>query len=123
MKIKIDGQEIHVTDPEKNIVEIGDDNMITMLAPCVRNKRKHGCCKACVIEANGKQTYACATQPEEGMDIIYDRSDLAAIRQERLNQYMKNTKTSQSSDTPCCGHKKISFDDQSGKDDCACGCN
>jgi len=39
MKIKIDGNEIMVSDINKNIVEIAEENGITITAPCFRNKK------------------------------------------------------------------------------------
>lgn len=57
MKIKIDGKEMIVTDPSKNIVEIGDENGVKITAPCLRSKKKFGCCNACVIEVDGVQKY------------------------------------------------------------------
>ncbi len=47
MIIKIDEKEIAVTNPNKNIVKIGAENGITILAPCFRSKAQHGCCKVC----------------------------------------------------------------------------
>ena len=106
MKIKIDGKEIHVKDPNKNIVEIGDEHGISITAPCFRNERKHGCCKACVIEANREQAYACTTKPTNGMEIVYKRDDLERIRKDRLSKYAQsiqsgNTDSCCDSDSSC----------------------
>lgn len=102
MKIKIDGKEITVTSPEKNIVEVAHENGITITAPCFRNKRKQGCCKACVVEINGSKQYACGTKPEDGMEIIYHRKDLESIRKERLEKYAEGVKQKHNSNE-CCG--------------------
>ena len=92
MIIKIDEKEILVSDPNKNIVEIGDENGIIITAPCFRSKEKHGCCKSCVIEIDGIQKYACGTKPQDGMNVIYNRDDLADIRKERLRKYAQAVK-------------------------------
>ena len=103
MIIKIDEKEILVSDANKNIVEIGDENGITIIAPCFRNKRKHGCCNACVIEIDGIQNYACGIKPQDGMNIVYNRDDLANIRKERLEKYAQALKNNDTSKNTCCG--------------------
>ncbi len=103
MIIKIDEKEILVSNPNKNIVEIGDENGITITAPCFRSKKKHGCCNACVIEIDGIQKYACGTKPQDGMNIIYNRDDLANIRKERLEKYAQAAKNNDTSNNTCCG--------------------
>lgn len=102
MKITIDGKEIKVTDPRKNIVEIADENGISIAAPCFRNKRKQGCCKACVIEVKGTKKYACCTRPYDGMEIVYNREDLASIRKERIKEYTLAIKTNKTGGDKCC---------------------
>lgn len=118
MKIKIDGKEIVVTDPNKNIVEIGDENGITITAPCFRNKRKYGCCKGCVIEVDGVQKYACTTKPKDGMNIIYNREDLANIRKERIETYAQRIKNNDTSNS-CCGTNPNILSTNS----CSCNCS
>lgn len=102
MKITIDNKEINVTDPNKNIVEVADENGISIIAPCFRNKRKKGCCNACVIEVNGQEKYACGTKPEDGMTIVYHREDLDAKRKELLDKYVNDIKTKGSASSTCC---------------------
>ncbi|MCH4888381.1 2Fe-2S iron-sulfur cluster binding domain-containing protein [Acidaminobacter sp. JC074] len=101
MKIKIDGKDIQVEDANKNIVEIADEHGITITAPCFRNKKRSGCCKACLIEVDGQKKYACGTKPEEGMEIVYQREDLSAVRKERLKLYADNIKNGNSSSNTC----------------------
>ncbi len=96
MIIKIDGKEIIVKDEEKNIVQIAEENGIIITAPCFRNKKKHGCCNACVIEVDSVQKYAYGTKPQDGMNIIYDRKDLDKLRKERLNEYVETIKSGKS---------------------------
>lgn len=88
-KITIDGIELDINDPSKNLVEIAKEAKITIPAPCYHAKRKHGCCKACVVEADGEQTYACGTKAKDGMNVIVNRDDLKALRKERLRAYKK----------------------------------
>jgi len=119
MKITIDKKEMMVKDPNMNIVDIAKENGITITAPCYRNKKKHGCCKACVIEADGEQKYACGTKPHDGMDITYDREDLKQIRDERLAKYADAIKSGDTSANTCGGTdptKEI-------KSDSGCGCS
>lgn len=103
MKIKIDEKEILVSDPNKNIVEIGDENGITIAAPCFRSTKRHGCCATCVIEIDGIQKYACGTKPQDGMNIIYNRNDLSNIRKERQEKYAQAVKNNDTSNNLCCG--------------------
>lgn len=70
-----------------NIVEIAKTAGIAISAPCFLLKKKHGCCKACVVEINNKQAYACGTTPTEGMKIEVNRDDLKKLRKERLLKY------------------------------------
>lgn len=130
MKIKIDGKEILVSDPSKNIVEIGQENGITITAPCFRNKKKNGCCNVCVVEIDGTQKYACGTKAEDGMDIIYKREDLESIRKERLAKYTDAIKNNETSKNTCagtdptqissCGSSDKSSGSSSGS---SCGCS
>ncbi|TKG97239.1 2Fe-2S iron-sulfur cluster binding domain-containing protein [Puteibacter caeruleilacunae] len=85
--ITIDGKEVLVSDSSNNIVDIAKSAGITIPAPCYLNKRKHGCCSACVVEINGKQHYACGTKPLAGMEVVVKRDDLVALRKERLLKY------------------------------------
>lgn len=95
-KITIDGIELDVSDPSKNLVDIAKEVNISIPAPCYHAKRKNGCCKACVVEADGEQTYACATKPRDGMKITVNREDLNDLRKESLLAYKKNLEN----DTP-----------------------
>ena len=104
MKIKIDNKEIIVKDNKKNIVEIAQENGISILAPCFRNKKKHGCCNVCVVEADGEQKYACNLKPKDGMDITYDRLDLEDLRKERLKKYTEAIQSGDTSGNTCGGN-------------------
>ncbi len=101
MKIKIDEKEIMVNDSNKNIVDIAADNGITILAPCYRNKKKHGCCNACMIEIDNEINYACGTKPKDGMEIIYDRPDLDVKRKEQLEKYVEAIRSNDISQNSC----------------------
>ncbi|MBK5261358.1 MAG: hypothetical protein JJE17_02145 [Peptostreptococcaceae bacterium] len=120
MKITIDEKEIIVKDTTKNIVEIAEDNGITITAPCFRKKMKNVCCKACVIEADGVQTYACCTKPQEGMNIVYNRDDLMLLRKERLEKFSQAIKSGDTSSIKCdCTDANSLFSQNSS---CSCSC-
>lgn len=89
IKVTIDGKSVKVSDSSQNIVEIAKEAGISIPAPCFLAKRKDGCCNACVVEIDKKQSYACATKPKDGMDIIVNRDDLITLRKERLIHYKK----------------------------------
>lgn len=91
MYINIDGKKILFFNEDKNIVDVADREGITIPAPCYRSNRKYGCCKACLIEINGKQAYACTTKPIKGMNIIVNQEDLKNIRKERIKEYKANS--------------------------------
>lgn len=88
--VTIDGIEVDITDPDKNIVEIAKEVNVSIPAPCYHAKKRYGCCKVCLIELDGEQAYACNTKPVDGMNIIVKRDDLNAIRKERLLAYKEN---------------------------------
>ncbi|GEM_PF-902342 len=90
--IEIDGKNVRVTDASMNIVEVAKTAGIAIPAPCFLAKKKNGCCKACVVEIDNKQAYACGTKPSEGMNIIVNREDLKALRKERLLKYKEAIK-------------------------------
>lgn len=117
MKINIDGKEILVEDAGKNIVEIADDNGISIMAPCFRNGRKGGCCNVCLVEIDGEEAYACGTKAKDGIDIVYDRDDLKVLRKERLAIYSTNLQNGNLSSSSCCGS-----DSESDKSS-SCGCS
>jgi len=87
MEITLDGKTIEIIDSSRNIVEIAQDNGVTIIAPCFRNKKKFGCCNACIIEVNSEKKFACSTKPIDGMKIIYNRDDLKKQRREKLESY------------------------------------
>jgi NADH dehydrogenase/NADH:ubiquinone oxidoreductase subunit G len=121
MNIKIDGKAIRVEDSTKNIVEIAEDNGLTIVAPCFRNKKKHGCCNACVIEANGEQKFACTTKAYDGMEITYDRSDLNDLRKERLAKYAKAIESGETDKNACgCSDTKATQINSSCCSDSSC---
>lgn len=122
MKIKIDEKEILVSDATKNIVQIAEENGITIIAPCYRSSNRRGCCKACLIETNGNETYACGTRPEDGMTIVYKREDLEAIRKERLASYAQSLKENKNNDGQCCDTGSSCCDTSSDCSDTSSNC-
>ena len=100
MKITIDQKEVEAKPEDKTLVDVADRAKAALPAPCYRANRSIGCCKVCVVEINGKQEYACATKPQDGMKVVINRDDLKALRKERLVQYQKTQKDS-SQDCGC----------------------
>lgn len=100
MKITIDGKVVEYSPNEKNIIDVADKAKIGIPAPCYRINMKKGCCNACIIEVDGEQKYACATQPTDGMNIIFNRDDLKSIRKRLLVAYQKGENVGQS--CACC---------------------
>jgi len=92
MIIRIDGREIEVTDPNKNIVEIADDNGLSISAPCYRSKVRKGCCKGCAIMVNGTLKYACCTRPTRNMDIKINTEELKNLRKKNILKYKEDLK-------------------------------
>jgi len=120
MNITIDGKQMAIKESAKNIVDIAGDNGITIIAPCYRNKRKHGCCNACLIEVNGEKKYACTTKPADEMEIVYNREDLVEERAKKLDEYVKNIKSGVKNS--CCGGSTENTDSCSCGSDSSCGC-
>ena len=108
MNIKIDGQNIEVVSSDKNIVDVADRVKIGIAAPCYRAQQSKGCCNSCIVEVNGEQKFACATAPEEGMNIILNRDDLKDIRKKRLLEYQKAIKDRNSCNCDCSGTRDCS---------------
>ncbi|MCT4645995.1 MAG: hypothetical protein N4A74_13500 [Carboxylicivirga sp.] len=94
-EIEIDSKSVTVTDSSMNIVDIAKAAGITIPAPCYFAKRKQGCCKACVVEIDKKQAYACGTKPSEGMNIVVNRADLKELRKERMLKYKEAIKNNE----------------------------
>lgn len=117
MNMTIDGKQVEIFEDDNNLVEVADRASIGVVAPCFRAKRKNGCCKACVVEVDGEQKYACATKPEDGMNVILNREDLAQIRKERLHAYKEAKNDPLNSGCDCTG----SSDCSTGESDCSAG--
>jgi predicted molibdopterin-dependent oxidoreductase YjgC len=100
----IDGKKVDIKSADKNIVDVAKRNKIALPAPCYLSNRVNGCCRVCVVEISGKQKYACTTTPENDLEVIVNRSDLNALRKERIVEYQQGKHDS----TPC---------------DCGCSCS
>ena len=94
MKITIDQQVINVKNSELNIVEIAKENGIIMCAPCYQDEQIRGMCGACLIYVDGKEAYACATKPVDGMQIIYNNPTLEQKRSKRMAEYESSSNQS-----------------------------
>ena len=93
--IEIDGRSVNIADSSMNIVEVAKTVGISIPAPCFLAKKKNGCCKACVVEIDEKQSYACGIKPTRGMKIIVNREDLKTLRKERLLKYKEAIKNNE----------------------------
>ena len=101
MKITIDGLAITVNPSDKNIVDVADREKIAIPEACYRVERRKGCCHACVVEIDGKQKYACVTEPSDGMEIVVNRADLKVLRTANLLEYQERIKSGASCDCDC----------------------
>ena len=97
MQVIIDGQVLEVVAGDKNIIDVASRAKIAIPAACYRAGRSKGCCHGCVVEINGEQKFACATPPQDGMNIVVDREDLKAIRKKNLIAYQEGIE----SGNPC----------------------
>jgi len=131
MNITIDGQVIEVTPSDKNIVDVASRAKIAIPAACYRAKRSKGCCSACVVDIDGEQKFACSTVPQDGMNIVVDRTDLKAIRKQNLLEYKEGIKSGNLcecsvSSSGCCESSSTqlqpleSLDAKPGKDENHC---
>jgi len=104
MNITIDGKELKFNQGDNNIVDLADRYGIRIPAPCYRSKKRNGCCKACLIEIDGNEAYACGTKPQDGMDVVFKREDLNVKRKDRLKEYAENSARGEdcNCDCDCC---------------------
>lgn len=109
IRLLFDGKEYEVSN-SSNLVEAMDKKGVHISAPCFRSSRKNGCCKACIVEVNGKKDFACGLKPEEGMNIVYDRKDLKEERKVALKKYVEQSEGENS----CCSS------DESVSSGCGC---
>lgn len=92
MKIIINNRETEFYEKDDNIIESAKRAGINIPAPCYNAKRKYGCCKACIVMADGKLCYACSTKPKDKMVIITDFPKIRFLRKIRLNAYLERVK-------------------------------
>ncbi|RSD30856.1 2Fe-2S iron-sulfur cluster-binding protein [Vibrio pectenicida] len=78
---------------DNNLVDIARKLKINIPAPCLKNQRKEGCCKACLVLVNGKATYACSTRPKSGIIVVVRRDDLDKIRKDSIKKFKKHVKS------------------------------
>ncbi len=101
MKMYFDEKIFQFEGNEKNIVEVALKNGLKMEAPCFWERKTNvsfnGCCKACIIEVNGKKAFACATVPQNGIKITYNTPQLVQKRKDNLEKF----KLSMDNGTPC----------------------
>lgn len=121
MNITMDGKSVEIFEDDKNIVDVATRAGVRIAAPCYRADRKHGCCKACVVEVDGKQEYACATKPTEGANVVVDRDDLTQLRKKRLKAFSENRKDPQNNCAcDCSGSTSCEEDNNSSAENSWC---
>ncbi|CAG22123.1 hypothetical protein PBPRB0250 [Photobacterium profundum SS9] len=101
--IKIDNQKSLISLEDKNLVDVAEKLKINIPAPCLKNKRKDGCCKACLVEVDGKRSYACTTKPIAGMKVTVRTKELDRIRKESLKEFKSQVRAGASSPCQCSG--------------------
>ncbi|HDM8223443.1 TPA: (2Fe-2S)-binding protein [Vibrio campbellii] len=100
--IEIDHHQITLSPDDQNLVEVARKVKVNIAAPCLKNKRRHGCCHVCKVEVDGEPRYACKVKPKSGMKVVVRRPDLDAARKEAVKAYKQQIKTGET--TPCqCG--------------------
>lgn len=99
--ITIDGQSTVIQADEKNLVELASRVGVRIPAPCLKNKRKHGCCKACLVEVDGASTYACSAKPTPNTEVVVDREDLKQIRKASIRDFKQNVKSGKTQACQC----------------------
>jgi NADH dehydrogenase/NADH:ubiquinone oxidoreductase subunit G len=101
MNITIDGRILEISPTDKNIVDVADRAKIRIPAACYRAQQSKGCCHGCVVDIDGEQKFACATVPEDGMEVMVDRADLKEIRKKRLMEYQEGIKSGNPCECDC----------------------
>lgn len=99
--LEIDGQTSTLKPDDSNLVEVAQRLKINIPAPCLKNGRRDGCCKACLVEVDGQQTYACSTKPKSGMKVTVRTKELDAIRKTSIKEYKQNVKTGNTTACNC----------------------
>ncbi|GAM61087.1 hypothetical protein JCM19232_4029 [Vibrio ishigakensis] len=99
--IEIDGQTGSLKPDDSNLVEVAQRLKINIPAPCLKNGRRDGCCKACVVEVDGKRDFACSTRPKSGMKVTVRTKELDAIRKASIKEYKQNVKSGNTTACNC----------------------
>lgn len=97
----IDDKKVLISPQDANLVEVAAKLKINIPAPCLKSKRKKGCCKACLVEVDGKQNYACATKPLAGMKVTVRTRELDSIRKASLKAYRAEVRTGAAAACQC----------------------
>ena len=99
--IEIDKKNIIISPSDNNLVEVAQKLKINIPAPCLQNKRRDGCCKACLVEIDGQKSYACSTKPKAEMKITVRTPELDKIRKDSIKEFKNRIKNGTTS--PCQG--------------------
>ncbi len=85
--LHIDGKATVISTQDKNLVTLAAKLGINIPAPCLKNGRRDGCCRACLVEVDGQRVYACGTAPKSNMQVTVRTRELDQIRRESLKQH------------------------------------
>ncbi len=97
IEIVFDGVK-YLIEEGSNLVKEMDKHGIHIAAPCYRNTKQLGCCKACIVEINNEKAYACCSKIQNGMSIIYDTEELKVERRKAVEAYVNDPNPGE-----CCG--------------------
>lgn len=90
IKFTIDNKEL-IADENQTILNIARANNIFIPALCYLNKCKATlACRLCLVEADGKQLYACNAKPKENMQISTITENIAKEREAIMQVYDVN---------------------------------
>ena len=91
--LTIDKQTIAISPNDNNLVETAKRIDVAIPAPCLKNGRRDGCCKACLVQIDDEQSYACSTKPKAGMNITVRTPDLDKMRKEAIKLHKRRLKS------------------------------
>jgi len=87
VKFFIDGRELEGSDSE-TILNIARANNIFIPAICYLNRCSPTlACRICLVEADGKQVFACNAKPKEGMQIVTNSDEIKEERKAIMQVY------------------------------------
>ncbi|USD42781.1 (2Fe-2S)-binding protein [Vibrio sp. SCSIO 43135] len=97
--LNVDGKPVLLRPEDSNLVESARRAKVNIPAPCLKNQRKQGCCKACLVEVDGTEAFACSTKPKSNMNVVVRRKDLDEVRKQSIKNFKAKIKAGTA--TPC----------------------